>query len=83
MKFKYIICQLTGPVLWPYTDHVWHKHIARAAGQEEPNPVTSAGFAEIGGGTVRCFGRSDSLGIASKPSEDAQVIASVLGMEAA
>jgi len=81
MKFKYVICQLTGPVLWPYTDHVWHKHIARATSQEEPNPVTSAGFAEIGGGKVRCYGRSESLSIDSKPAEDARAIAAVLGME--
>lgn len=25
MKFKYINCELTGVILWPYTDHVWHK----------------------------------------------------------
>lgn len=83
MKFKYINCELTGPILWPYTDHVWHKHIARAAQHEEPNPVMSAGFAEIADGKVRCYGRSDSLGIASNPTADACAIADVLGMEVA
>ncbi len=83
MKFKYINCQLTGVILWPYTDHIWHKHVAEAAQQEERNPVVSAGFAEIGGGKVRCYGRSESLGIASEPKTDAQAIARVLGLEAA
>lgn len=83
MKFKYINCQLTGVILWPFTDHVWHKHIARAAQQEEHNPVMSAGFAEIGGGKVRCYGRSESLSIDSNPAVDAKAIASALGLEAA
>lgn len=81
MKFKYINCKQTGVILWPHTDLVWHKHVANAAQQEDRNPVLSAGFADIANGKVRCYGRSDSLGIASAP-HDSEVIAEMLDLEA-
>lgn len=78
MKYKYINVENLGFIIWPDSDHVWHKHIAQACQMEEPHKIISAGFADIIGGTVRCYGKSESLGISSRP-EDSHALAYMLG----
>lgn len=74
LRLKYIIIRTEigeMPILFPET--VLHKH---AVDGRENKPV-SAGFWELHAGTVHAFGRSDSLGLASR-GEDAQIIADAL-----
>lgn len=76
MEHKYIRVKNVGFILWPKseTNLPWHAHVAKACG-----PVISAGFAAIEGGVVACYGRSESLGIDSRP-EDSDLLFEQLGL---
>jgi hypothetical protein len=66
MKFKYIMT-LPGPVI--FTPSISHAKVEL----KEEVPL-SAGFVdftvnELGNLSVKCYGESDSLGLASKPTD--------------
>lgn len=75
MPLKYIVLATPngeGPVVFPASfQHAWVASLFTECGMT----VVAAGFCEIGGAEgVRCWGRSSSLGIASRPEADAALI---------
>lgn len=80
MRFKYVQHSIAGFILWPADTDLYHAHIARIANKETQGSVLSAGFCTFAGG-VKCFGKSESLGISSRP-EDSALLARQLGVEA-
>jgi len=80
MSLKYVRHEEIGFVLWPRTDALWHSHVGRLLQQRRDGKIVSAGFVEFGaGGSPRCFGMSESLGIASKDG-DSEALAQQLGL---
>jgi hypothetical protein len=74
---KYLRHERVGFVTWPASDDgPWHTHMAVFLGQ----PM-SAGFASIEFGKVRCYGRSESLCLDSRP-DDSAALAVQLGLSA-
>lgn len=69
MEHKYIRFQNIGFVIWPTTDQLWHSHVARSV---KDIPV-SAGFVVFFGDEVKCYGRSESMGMSSLP-EDSKLL---------
>ena len=65
---KYIRTK-TGFTIWPDMTRVYHKHMANMNGEE----IISAGFCRYTGTEFVCYGKSESLGISSKP-EDSQAL---------
>lgn len=78
MELKYVRFKRIGFVLWPRTDDLWHAHIGRSV----RDPIVSAGFASVEGGKVRCWGRSESLGIGGV-ADDQEALAKQLGLQVA
>lgn len=83
-QLKYIRQENNEFTIWADMTDVWHKHMAQLASFRSAIPVISAGFFVIEyheGETpdVRCFGRSESLNLDSKP-EDSALLASFLGL---
>ncbi len=76
---KYVRHSNLGFILWPKTDALWHEHMGRLL-TRVPGKIMSAGFADVQGGTARCFGRSESLDMDSDPS-DSVALALQLGLE--
>lgn len=69
MQLKYIRTK-SGFIVWPDMTTVFHAHMAKLAGEE----VISAGFCifiqqETWPSEFKCYGRSESLGISSKPED--------------
>ena len=80
MKHKYVRHSTLGFVLWPMTDEIWHQHVGRLLAREA-GAILSAGFAEMYDGSVSCYGKSESLGISSDPT-DTDALAKQLGLAA-
>jgi len=77
MLQKYIHFSRIGFILWPDTDSLAHADVALAAASDG---VVSAGFVEFSRSkSPHCFGRSDSLGIASKPTDSEDLAAQLYG----
>jgi hypothetical protein len=74
MQLKYIRTK-SGFIVWPDMTTVYHKHMAALAGE----PVISAGFCiflqslDSEGAEFKCYGRSESLDISSRP-EDSELM---------
>lgn len=82
MTQKYIRHEKIGFVIWPRTDELWHAHVADAVRRRKPGAILSAGFVTFTDGVVHCHGMSESLGIASRPDDNA-ALAAQLGLTAA
>ena len=78
MELKYVRHCNIGFVLWPRTEDLWHSHIGEVLNRAGGG-IVSAGFASVDGGVAKCWGRSESLGIPSKP-DDSQALAKQLGL---
>lgn len=85
-QLKYIRQENNEFTVWSDMTDVWHKHMAQLAEIRTRSkiPVISAGFFVIEyhegeAPEVRCFGRSESLNLDSKP-EDSALLASFLGL---
>ena len=79
MQLKYVRHERIGFILWPRTNDLWHSHVGRLAQSKAGGEIVSAGFVEFGGATPRCFGMSESLGIASR-DDDSDALAAQLGI---
>lgn len=79
MQLKYVRHSTLGFVVWPKTDALWHLHVGEMLDRRCKGFIVSAGFAEVVGGEVRCFGESESLGIPSQPG-DGDALAAQLGI---
>lgn len=80
MKHKYVRNNLLGFVIWPADTELYHSHVAHRMRLSEPFSETlSAGFMEITGGKVRCYGRSESLSLGGLP-DDAEQLGRQLGL---
>ncbi len=77
-QLKYVRHSALGFVLWPMTDTLWHAHVG-AMLRRAPGEIISAGFTCVEGGVVVCCGKSESLGISSRP-DDAEALAKQLGL---
>jgi hypothetical protein len=75
MELKYVRHSQVGFILWPRTDDLWHAHIGGLLQQRCGGEIVSAGFARLAGGKAKCWGKSESLGIASKPDDSAALAA--------
>lgn len=75
MELKYVRHSEIGFVLWPRTDDLWHAHIGQLLRQQCRGEIVSAGFAKLAGGKAKCWGMSESLGIASRPDDSAALAA--------
>lgn len=83
MEHKYIRHSVAGFFVWPVaTGGVWHKHIKLAIerGMMGEGEVLSAGMCTILNGKVRCYGKSESTGIKSRP-DDSAALALQLGLK--
>lgn len=67
MSHKYIRTKKYGFVIWPRNDDIWHSHIAHVVGGRDQ--LVSAGFANFVNGVANCYGMSESLKLASDPSD--------------
>jgi hypothetical protein len=65
MSHKYVRFKNLGFIIWPKTDDVIHRSMARMSHE----PVISAGFVHFGEGIATCYGKSESLGISSRPDD--------------
>jgi hypothetical protein len=66
MHLKYVRFKEIGFVLWPKTDDLIHRALARGVGYK---PI-SAGFVEIHGELgLACYGKSESLDLGSRPDD--------------
>lgn len=79
MRFKYVQHSVAGFILWPADTDLYHAHIGKIARAATQGSVLSAGFCTLSGG-VKCFGKSESLGISSRPG-DSEALARQLGLE--
>jgi hypothetical protein len=79
-KHKYIRYENYGFVLWPDSELLIHSNIANVCARlGRTHPPLSAGYADIDG-TVVCHGRSESMGLDSRP-DDSEALAKQLGLE--
>lgn len=79
-ELKYIRHKTLGFVLWPNTDDLWHATVAACVQRNVPGSIVSAGFASVENGEARCWGRSESLKLDSRPREDSIALARQLGL---
>ncbi len=80
MSLKYVRHEEIGFVLWARTNALWHLHVGDLLQSRRQGEIVSAGFVEFGpGGVPRCFGMSESLGIASR-DDDSDALAAQLGI---
>lgn len=79
-ELKYIRHATLGFILWLNSDDLWHATVAACAQRNVPGNILSAGFASVEGGEARCWGRSESLKIDSRPKEDSVALAKQLGL---
>ena len=79
MKLKYVRHSIAGFIVWPGDTDLYHAHIGRVANRETQGSVLSAGFCSFSSDGVRCFGKSESLGIGSRP-EDGDLLAEQMGL---
>ena len=78
MKTKYIIDEINGFLIFPeYIQHDMAAKILTCHGYE----ILGAGFVDLSGGVVTCYGESISLGIKSRGQEDAEILARKLKLE--
>lgn len=77
MEHKYVRTKKLGFIIWPKTHEVHHSHIGSQ--YLRSGKLISAGFAEISGGKVRCYGYSESLGLRGL-EDDTEELASQLGL---
>lgn len=83
MEHKYIRHSTAGFVVWPViATGVFHRHIAALVQRSEPGEILSAGFVRFEKNGPRCYGKSESLSIASSP-DDSRALAEQLGLPAA
>lgn len=82
MQLKYVRHSTIGFVIWPKTDALWHSHVGDLLRRKDGGRIISAGFCSLEGGTARCYGRSESLGVGGLP-DDAKALAAQLGIKAA
>jgi hypothetical protein len=75
-KLKYIVDDYGQFMV--FSPLVIHKHAVRLLEDSTRGVVVGAGFIDIGPRGVTCFGRSESLGVASR-KEDAIIIAGQMG----
>jgi hypothetical protein len=80
MELKYVRHSEIGFVLWPRTDDLWHSHVGAVASRNGGG-IVSAGFCTVAGGVARCWGKSESLGIGSRP-DDSKELAAQFGLTA-
>lgn len=80
-ELKYVRHSRLGFVLWPRTDDLWHSHVGHALDTRVDGGIISAGFASVAGGVARCWGKSESLSISSRP-DDSEALAAQLGLGA-
>lgn len=59
----------------------YHKTAYRAMSNHALSKCVGAGFIKLGNGKVRCYGRSESLNIASNGVLDSTAIAQQLGLQ--
>lgn len=79
MKFKYVVFKNSGMILWPYSDFIYHSHIAAAARQGDADNIPiSAGFATITADDCNCYGESVSLRLKSRPEIDTRILKDML-----
>lgn len=79
MKHKYVRHSALGFIIWPMTHDIYHSHIGEMMRANSHGHLISAGFADFSCGTVKCYGLSESLRLASKP-EDSRLLAKQLGI---
>jgi len=77
-KLKYVVDECDGFAIFP--PYVNHDDVARLMALRG-FPVVGAGFIEIFDGEVHCYGKSQSLKMASRGSLDDTVIAKHLDLE--
>lgn len=77
-KLKYIVDELRGFAIFP--PYINHDDVGRLMTMRGAPPV-GAGFIEISSGTVHCYGRSESLKLASRGAEDDAIIAYALNLK--
>lgn len=76
---KYVHFSRIGFVIWPDTDDLWHVKVGSLANYET-GAIISAGFVEFSlDKSPRCFGKSQSLGIVSKPTDSEDLAAQLYG----
>lgn len=80
MKHKYVRVADFGVILFPMQHNVFHSHVGDLVASHTCSRVLSAGFVDLYGGTVKCYGRSESIGIGGLPDDD-MVIAMQLGLK--
>ena len=69
VQLKYIR-SASGFVIWADMTMTYHAHMARLISE----PILSAGFCAVDmDQKLRCYGKSDSLGISSHPSDTEQL----------
>ena len=75
MSIKYIRMSNGEFYLFPDYTNVYHKHMALLVAAKNEVDVTSAGFCSVDlkKGTVQTWGKSESLGISSRP-EDSRLL---------
>lgn len=67
---KYVRHEGIGFILWPRTDELWHVTIGRCLEHNCGGNLLSAGFVHYDqDGKPVCAGRSDSLGLGSRPDD--------------
>lgn len=73
---KYIRHSELGFFIWNDMNPVFHKHLAEFLVRHMRGEILSAGFVDIHleEGAVVCHGRSESLGIESKPGDSAALL---------
>lgn len=79
MKHKYVRIDNFGVILFPMQHDVMHVDVCKLIERNTGSRCVSAGFVDLYDGTVRCYGRSESIGIGGAPDDEA-VIARQLGL---
>lgn len=70
MDLKYVFWESYGFITWPNSDKVWHSMMVQAFHKKLGLP-TSAGFIRMTKDGPECYGRSESLGLDSLPTDTA------------
>lgn len=82
MPLKYVRHSIAGFIVWPADTDLYHAHIGMTANRATNPGILSAGFCTFEPRGVKCFGKSESLGIGSAPG-DAEALARQFGLETA
>lgn len=90
MRAKYIVIQFMDehdrlhflPIIFPHLlahADMWEGVVRSTSGAVQP---VSAGFVDLVGRNIKCFGRSETLNLDSRPVKDAALITALNGERA-